>query len=61
MLAIKCEQLDERHKVNELQAEDLRESLKERAGLREVVERGQADRIGFRMGQIPFLTIPLRT
>jgi hypothetical protein len=51
-------ELEEQRKINELQAEDLRESLKERKRLREVAERQQADKIGFRLTAIPMPDLP---
>lgn len=49
MLRLQSEQLDEQRKINELQVEDLRESLKERTRLRQDAEREQADKVGFHM------------
>jgi hypothetical protein len=54
MLRLQSEQLDEQRKINELQVEDLRESLKERTRLRQDAEREQADKVGFRMNVVPF-------
>jgi hypothetical protein len=48
------EQLRDQREIGALQAEDLRESLRERTRLRQVAERRQADQIGFRMTTIPF-------
>jgi uncharacterized membrane protein YraQ (UPF0718 family) len=49
MLRIQAQQLDEQRKINELQAEDLRESLRERRRSRQSAERAQATLIDFRM------------
>ena len=54
MLRLQSEQLDEQRKINMLQVEDLRESLKERTRLREDAEREQADKIVLRMTFAPF-------
>ena len=53
-LDLQSQQLNDQREINALQAEDLRESLTERARLRQDVEREQADKIGLRMGTIPF-------
>jgi hypothetical protein len=47
MLKVQSEQLDAQRKINALQAEDLRESLKERERLRRLAERQQADAVLF--------------
>ena len=53
-LDLQSQQLNDQREINSLQAEDLRESLKERARLRQDAEREQADKIGLRMSTIPF-------
>ena len=58
MLRIQAEQLGEQRKINELQAEDLRESLRERIRLRQVAERQQADQILFWMSSTWLPAIP---
>jgi hypothetical protein len=47
MLKVQSDQLEEQRKINALQAGDLEESLKERARLRQVAEREQADAVLF--------------
>jgi hypothetical protein len=53
-LELQSQQLNDQREINALQTEDLRESLKERARLRQDAEREQADKIGLRMSYIPF-------
>ena len=53
-LELQSQQLNEQREINALQAEDLRESLKERARQRQVAEREQADKVVFHMSTIPF-------
>ena len=47
MLKVQSDQLEEQRTINALQAKDLEESLKERARLRRIAEREQADDVGF--------------
>ena len=47
MLKVQSDQLEEQRTINALQAKDLVESLKERARLRRIAEREQADDVGF--------------
>lgn len=47
MLKVQSDQLAEQRKINDLQAADLQESLKERERLRRIAERGQANDVGF--------------
>ena len=58
LINIQDELLKQQRKINDLQAEDLHESLKERTRLRQVAERQQANEIGFRMTTTPFPRIP---
>lgn len=58
LINMQDEQLKQQREINDLQAEDLRESLKERRRLRQVAERQQANEIGFRMTTTPFPRIP---
>ena len=54
MLKLQSEQLDEQREINKLQSRDLGESLNERARLRLLAEREQADKIVLRMTSAPF-------
>jgi hypothetical protein len=47
MLRVQSGQLEEQRKINALQAKDLEESLRERARLRRITEREQADAVLF--------------
>jgi cell division protein FtsB len=58
LINIQNEQLSEQRQINKLQADDLRESVRERARLRQVAERAQADQISFEMTSTPFPRIP---
>ena len=53
-LDLRSQQFNDQREINAVLAEDLRESLKERARLRQDAEREQADKIGLRMSTIPF-------
>jgi hypothetical protein len=48
------QQVNDQREINALQAEDLQESLKERARLRQLAERQQADKVSLRMTYVPF-------
>jgi hypothetical protein len=53
-LDLQSQQLNDQREINALQAEDLRESLRERERSRLDAEREQADKIGLHMSIIPF-------
>lgn len=53
-LGLQSQQLNDQREINALQAEDLHQSLEERARLRQNAEREQADKIDLRMSYVSF-------